>query len=102
MAFLKAFMFLYKTTKSFMCLKTVILPVLILPNLAIKASYALIFFSLKAHVLIFEQQRLYVLNCQVLIKNECIKSVIFGHLCDHFVVSYFRNFEINHGNNNRG
>ena len=43
MAFLKAFMCLYKTIKAFMCLKTVILPVITLPNLAVKASYVPIY-----------------------------------------------------------
>ena len=38
-------MCLNKTTKAFMCLKSVPLPVLTWPNLAVKAFYVLIFFS---------------------------------------------------------
>ena len=56
-----------------MCLKPGLFPVLTLPNLTVKAFYVLIF-SPKACVLIFEQQRTYVL-----IKNWCrLSDYIFN------------------------
>ena len=58
-------MYLNKTTKAFMCLKSVLFLVLILPNLAVKVFLCAYSLS-KGFVLIFEQQRLHVL-----IKNEC-------------------------------
>ena len=51
-----------------MCLKSVLFPVLTLPNLAVKAFYVLIFFQ-RLYVLIFEQQKLYGLISHVLRKE---------------------------------
>ena len=65
--FFKAFMCLNRTIKAFMFPKYVLFPVFTLLNLAVKAFYVLIFLP-RLYVLMFEQQRLYVLLDTVLIK----------------------------------
>ena len=58
-----------------MCLKSVLFPVLTLPNLAVQAFYML-FFLQRLYVLIFEQQRLYVLIGHVPIKMSVLDENI--------------------------
>ena len=78
----KAFMCLKmcwnKTPKAFMCLKSVLFPVLTLPNPAVKAFYVL-FFS-KNLCLFLNSKGFKCLIGHVLIKNECTYITLSPHV----------------------